>query len=40
MHALFIGLLAKFHLDPAQALSAEELATGLRAIGDRLAGSQ
>jgi hypothetical protein len=40
MHALFIGLLAKFHLDRAQALSAEELATGLRAIGDRLADTQ
>ena len=37
MHALFIGLLAKFMLDPGQALDASELAEGLRVIGARLA---
>jgi AcrR family transcriptional regulator len=36
MHALFIGLLAKFHLDPRQALTADELANGLQIIGARL----
>ena len=36
MHALFIGLLAKFLLDPAQAPDAAELADGLRVIAGRL----
>jgi len=37
MHALFIGLLAKFLLDPAQAPAPAELADGLRIIAGRLA---
>ena len=36
MHALFIGLLAKFTLDPAQAPTSAELADGLRVIAGRL----
>jgi len=37
MHALFIGLPAKFLLDPAQAPTPAELADGLRIIAGRLA---
>jgi hypothetical protein len=36
MHALFIGLIAKYFLDPARAPTAEELAAGLRVIADRV----
>jgi AcrR family transcriptional regulator len=38
MHALFIGLLAKYMLDPAQAPAPAELADGLRAVAGRLGG--
>ncbi|HSR86937.1 MAG TPA: helix-turn-helix domain-containing protein [Streptosporangiaceae bacterium] len=37
MHAMFIGLIAKYFLDPEQAPSARELAAGLRVIADRVA---
>jgi hypothetical protein len=37
MHAMFIGLIAKYFLDPKQAPSARELADGLRVIADRVA---
>jgi AcrR family transcriptional regulator len=40
MHALFIGLMAKYFLAPGQALSAAEFAAGLRIVAERvLAGS-
>jgi len=40
MHALFIGLMAKYFLAPKQALTAEEVAAGLRIVAERvLAGS-
>lgn len=38
LHAMFIGLIAKYFLDPAQAPSARELADGLRLIADRVTG--
>ncbi len=38
MHALFIGLLAKFMLDPGQVPDAAGLAEGLRLTGARLSG--
>ena len=37
MHAMFIGLIAKYFLDPAQAPSATELTDGLRVIAERVA---
>jgi AcrR family transcriptional regulator len=36
MHALLIGMIAKYFLDPGQAATAPELAAGLRVICDRL----
>jgi AcrR family transcriptional regulator len=36
MHALFIGLMAKYFLDPKQALTAEEFAAGLRIVAQRI----
>jgi AcrR family transcriptional regulator len=36
LHAMFIGLIAKYFLDPAQAPTAPELADGLRVIADRV----
>jgi AcrR family transcriptional regulator len=40
MHALFIGMMAKYFLAPKQALTAEEFAAGLRIVAERvLAGS-
>ncbi|HUB43211.1 MAG TPA: TetR/AcrR family transcriptional regulator [Streptosporangiaceae bacterium] len=40
MHALFIGLMAKYYLDPKQAPTAQEFAAGLRIVAQRaLAGS-
>jgi len=36
MHAMFIGLIAKYFLDPDQAPSARELADGLRVIAERM----
>jgi AcrR family transcriptional regulator len=35
-HALFIGVIAKWFMDPKQALTAHELAQGLRIIADRI----
>lgn len=41
MHSLFIGLLAKYFLDPKQAPTAQEFAAGLRIVAQRvLAGSE
>ena len=37
-HALFIGIMAKWYMDPEQALSARELAVGLRIVAERIAG--
>ncbi len=36
MHSLFIGLLAKYFLDPGQAPTARELAAGLRIVAQRV----
>jgi AcrR family transcriptional regulator len=36
MHAMFIGLIAKYFLDPEQAPSAAELTDGLRIIAERV----
>jgi AcrR family transcriptional regulator len=36
MHAMFIGLIAKYFLDPKQAPSASELTDGLRVIAERV----
>jgi len=38
MHALFIGIIVKWFMDPKQALSAHELAEGMRIISERMAG--
>jgi AcrR family transcriptional regulator len=38
LHALFIGIMVKWFLDPKQALSAHELADGLRVITEHMAG--
>jgi AcrR family transcriptional regulator len=38
LHALFIGVMAKWFMDPDQALSAGELADGLRIIAERMTG--
>jgi AcrR family transcriptional regulator len=38
LHALFIGILAKWFMDPKQALSARELTEGLRIIAGRMIG--
>jgi AcrR family transcriptional regulator len=40
LHALFIGLMVKYFMDPAQALTAAELAQGMKAIAERLAGQR
>jgi AcrR family transcriptional regulator len=37
MHALFIGLMAKYFLDPKQAPAAREFADGLKIIAERIA---
>jgi AcrR family transcriptional regulator len=36
MHSMFIGLIAKYFLDPERAPSARELADGLRVIAERV----
>jgi AcrR family transcriptional regulator len=36
MHALFIGLMAKYFLDPGQAPTAQEFAEGLRIVAQRV----
>ncbi|MBV9381723.1 MAG: TetR/AcrR family transcriptional regulator [Streptosporangiaceae bacterium] len=38
LHALFIGVLVKWFMDPKQALSAHELAEGVRIIAERMTG--
>jgi AcrR family transcriptional regulator len=40
LHALFIGLMVKYFMDPAQALTAGELAQGMQAIAERMAGQR
>jgi AcrR family transcriptional regulator len=36
MHALFIGLMAKWFMDPEQALPARDLADGMRIVAERM----
>ena len=38
LHALFIGIIVKWFMDPNQALSARELTEGLRIIAERMTG--
>ncbi len=38
LHALFIGIIVKWFMDPKQALSAPELTEGLRIIAERMTG--
>jgi AcrR family transcriptional regulator len=38
LHALFIGIIVKWFMDPKQALSARELTEGLRIVTDHMAG--
>ena len=38
LHALFIGIIVKWFMDPKQALSARELTEGLRIIAGRMIG--
>ena len=38
LHALFIGIIVKWFMDPEQALSARELTAGLRIVTDHMAG--
>ena len=38
LHALFIGIIVKWFMDPDQALSAAELAEGMRIIAERMTG--
>jgi AcrR family transcriptional regulator len=38
LHALFIGIIVKWFMDPKQALSAHELAEGMRITSERMAG--
>jgi AcrR family transcriptional regulator len=38
LHALFIGIIVKWFMDPKQALSARELTEGLRIITEHMAG--
>jgi AcrR family transcriptional regulator len=39
LHAMFIGIIVKWFMDPDQALSARELAGGMRIIAERLTGT-
>ena len=39
LHALFIGIIVKWFMDPEQALSAPELTEGLRIIAEHMTGS-
>ena len=39
MHALFIGIIVKWFMDPEQALSAQELTEGLRIITEHMTGT-
>jgi hypothetical protein len=38
LHALFIGIIVKWFMDPEQALSARELTEGLRIVTEHMAG--
>jgi AcrR family transcriptional regulator len=40
LHALFIGVMAKWFMDPKQALSARELAEGMRIIAEHMGTGQ
>ena len=39
LHAMFIGILVKWFMDPDQALSARELAEGMRILAERMTGA-
>ena len=39
LHAMFIGIIVKWFMDPEQALSAEELAEGMRILAERMTGT-
>ena len=39
LHALFIGIIVKWFMDPEQALSARELTEGLRVIAEHMTGA-
>ena len=39
LHALFIGIIVKWFMDPEQALSAHELTEGLRIISEHMSGT-
>jgi len=39
LHAMFIGIIVKWFMDPEQALSARELAEGMRIVAERMTGS-
>jgi hypothetical protein len=39
LHALFIGVIVKWFMDPRRALSAHELTEGLRLIAERMTGT-
>lgn len=40
LHAMFIGVMAKWFMDPAQALSARELARGMQIIAEHMGADQ
>ena len=39
LHAMFIGIIVKWFMDPEQALSARELAEGMRIVAESMTGS-
>jgi len=39
LHALLIGIIVKWFMDPEQALSAQELTGGLRIVTERMTGT-
>jgi AcrR family transcriptional regulator len=39
LHAMFIGIIVKWFMDPEQGLSARELAEGMRIVAERMTGS-
>jgi len=39
LHAMFIGIIVKWFMDPEQALSARELAEGMRILAERMTGT-
>ena len=39
LHAMFIGIIVKWFMDPDQALSARELAAGMRILAERMTGT-